>query len=85
MPTAPLSPCPTIPHRCLGWMPEAIGGVAVQRVHHGVGGEDVEGRPAANIVLKALRDGPVHPAKGRTGRWWWFPLSCTPAVPYTLT
>lgn len=47
--------------RCLGWVPEAVGSIAVQRVHHSVGGEDVEGRPAANIVLEALRDGPIHP------------------------
>lgn len=68
VPTALLSPCPTVPHRCLGWVPEAVGSIAVQRVHHSVGGEDVEGRPAANIVLEALRDGPIHPAKGRAGR-----------------
>lgn len=68
VPTALLSPCPTVPHRCLGWVPEAVGSIAAQRVHHSVGGEDVEGRPAANIVLEALRDGPIHPAKGRAGR-----------------
>lgn len=68
VPTALLSPCPTVPHRCLGWVPEAVGSIAVQRVHHSVGGEDVEGCPAANIVLEALRDGPIHPAKGRAGR-----------------
>lgn len=56
-----ISPPRELPHRTPGRVLEAIRGVAAERVHQGVGGEDVEGRPVANVPLEARRDGPVHP------------------------